>query len=200
MSLALPRSLSLGAAPSGEELGEIAPAHPHSSGAPQPGKRDLERERDLERDLERAPRFFFRVISSFVSCMPWRAPAVPTTLGCVGGMHDTNDEITLPFQKLDICAAAKELAVRVHAARISDSELRDQARRASKSCFLNLSEGLPSDSAPMRRRYFASAGCSAAETAAAVDLAAAIGVLDPTVAATIQRLAVRIKKMLRALR
>ena len=38
----------------------------------------------------------------------------------------TND-MRLPFQKLDVYVTAKEIARRVHAARIRDAELRDQA-------------------------------------------------------------------------
>jgi four helix bundle protein len=115
-------------------------------------------------------------------------------------MHDTNDEITMPFQTLDVYLAAKEMAVVVHRAKISDAELRDQATRASKSCFLNLSEGLPNDSAAMRRKFFSCAGGSAAEVAAAVDLAAAIDAMDADVASRVRGLAVRIKKMLRRIR
>lgn len=59
-----------------------------------------------------------------------------------------------PFQSLDVYIAARELAVLVHRARISDAELRDQATRASKSAFLCLCEGLPNESAAMRRKYF----------------------------------------------
>ena len=47
-------------------------------------------------------------------------------------------ENRFPFQSLDVYVAARELAARVHASRISDEELRDQATRAAKSCFLNL--------------------------------------------------------------
>ena len=47
------------------------------------------------------------------------------------------------FQNLDCYRVARELAQRVHTARIRDRELRDQATRASKSCFLCLCEGLP---------------------------------------------------------
>ncbi len=59
------------------------------------------------------------------------------------------------FQKLDIYQAALQLAQRVHEARIQDSELRDQATRASKSAFLNVAEGLPHDAPGLRRRHFA---------------------------------------------
>ena len=117
-------------------------------------------------------------------------------------MHhpQTNDEITLPFQRLNVYKVAKEIAVRVHAAKIGDVELRDQATRASKSAFLNLSEGLPSESSPMRRRFFASAAGSICETAAAVDLAAAIGAIDRDEARAVQALAAELKRMLRGLR
>ena len=67
------------------------------------------------------------------------------------------DNLLFPFQRLDCYRAARELASRVHAAAISDGELRDQATRAAKSAFLNLCEGLPDDRPAMRRKYFAAA-------------------------------------------
>jgi len=105
----------------------------------------------------------------------------------------------LPFQKLDVYKAAKELARCVHEAGIRDAELRDQATRASKSTFLGLCEGLPSDSAGVRRRHFEIANNSLHEVIGAVDLAATLGVVDDAVAQCILTLAVRIKRMLRAL-
>ena len=51
----------------------------------------------------------------------------------------------LAFQQLDSYQVAKEIAKLVHLAKIRDTELRDQATRASKSCFLQLCEGLPND-------------------------------------------------------
>ena len=103
------------------------------------------------------------------------------------------------MQKLDIYQAARELARRVHFAAIQDPELRDQATRASKSVFLNLSEGLPHDQPGLRRRYFTSANGSVHETVAAVDLALALGAVGADDAAAIQVLALRLKRMLRAL-
>src|SRR5574341_1075756 len=105
----------------------------------------------------------------------------------------------LPFQRLDVYAAAKELARHVHLARIRDAELRDQATRAAKSAFLCLAEGLPNDGPAMRRKYFVEANNSLHETLAAVDLASAIGALPPEGAAAIQALGLRLKRMLRAL-
>ena len=109
-----------------------------------------------------------------------------------------NDQ--LAFQRLDVYQAAKELARMVHQGRIRDAELRDQATRASKSTFLGLCEGLPSEAPGIRRRHFDIANNSLHEVVGAVDLAEAIGALDTDVATAILSLAVRVKRMLRALR
>ena len=108
-------------------------------------------------------------------------------------------EARFPFQSLDVHIAARELAALVHGARLGDAELRDQATRAAKSVFLNLCEGLPSDSGPMRRKHFALANGSLHELVGALDLACAIGALAPEPARRAQALAVRVKRMLRAL-
>ena len=105
----------------------------------------------------------------------------------------------LAFQKLDIYVAARELAAIIHRAGIADAELRDQASRGSKSVFLGICEGLPNERPAMRRRYFTQANNSLHETVGAVDLACAIGALAPEPAARAQELALRVKRMLRAL-
>ena len=104
------------------------------------------------------------------------------------------------FQQMDIYRVAKELALQVHQAAIGDTELRDQASRASKSAFLCLCEGLPNSGAGLRRKYFTEANNSLHETVAALDLAAALGALSQERADTMQQLAVRFRKMLCALR
>jgi four helix bundle protein len=109
------------------------------------------------------------------------------------------DDNRFPMQQLDVYKVALELARRVHEAKLQDPELRDQATRASKSAFLNLSEGLPHDQPGLRRRYLTSANGSVHETVAAVDLALALGAIVPGDAAAIQTLALRLKRMLRAL-
>jgi four helix bundle protein len=109
-----------------------------------------------------------------------------------------NDNL-IAMQRLDVYQAALQLARRVHEAKLQDPELRDQATRASKSAFLNLAEGLPHDQPGLRRRYFTSANGSVHETVAAVDLALAIGAVTREDAEAIQALAVRLKRMLRAL-
>jgi four helix bundle protein len=107
---------------------------------------------------------------------------------------------TLAFQRLDIYKAAKDLARLVHQGRIRDAELRDQATRASKSTFLGLCEGLPSDAPGIRRRHFDIANNSLHEVVGAIDLAETIGALDTDVAQAILALAVRVKRMIRGLR
>jgi four helix bundle protein len=105
----------------------------------------------------------------------------------------------MPFQKLDSYTVGRELARRVHAAKIRDTELRDQATRAAKSAFLQLCEGLPSESVAMRRKYFHEAAGSLCEAVGAVDLAAAIGAVDEADAQAVQELGERLRRMLRAL-
>ena len=105
----------------------------------------------------------------------------------------------LPFQRLDVYVAAKELAMGVQEAGIRDAELRDQATRASKSVFLGLCEGLPSDSAGVRRRHFEIANNSLHEVIGAVDLACVIGVVDVEAAREILALACRLKPLIRRL-
>jgi len=109
-----------------------------------------------------------------------------------------NNEILFPFQNLDAYRVARELARRVHAAKIRDRELRDQATRA-KSCFLCLCEGLPNEGAAMRHKYFVEARNSLAETVGALDLASVIGVVRQEDADAIQQLGSRLRRMLTAL-
>ena len=104
------------------------------------------------------------------------------------------------FQKLDAYGVAKDVAVLVHQMQIRDLELRDQATRAAKSCFLNLAEGLPSKMAGVRRRHFAIALGSLGELCAALDLALAIGAVDANadLDAALSRLAPLVGGLLRA--
>jgi four helix bundle protein len=105
----------------------------------------------------------------------------------------------IPMQKLDAYKVAKEIAKRVHEAKIRDTELRDQATRAAKSCFLTLCEGLPNEGVAMRRKYFTESNNSLHEVVGAMDLAETIGAVDGDVADDVQALAFRLKGMLRAL-
>jgi four helix bundle protein len=122
-----------------------------------------------------------------------------TVLVPVKPVPDSTTSNPFPFQSLDVYRCARELAVRVHHARISDAELRDQATRAAKSAFLNLAEGLPDDRVAMRRKYFLASDGSLHEVVAAVDLASGIGAVGEGDAAEILALAGRLRAMLRGL-
>ena len=87
----------------------------------------------------------------------------------------------------------------MHESKIRDRELLDQATRASKSCFLQLCEGLPSDSVAMRRKFFACANGSLHETVGAVDLAWAIGAMNEEHARQALGVASRLRQLLRGL-
>jgi four helix bundle protein len=109
------------------------------------------------------------------------------------------DDSLMAFQKLDVYRAAKELAQLVHHAGLSHTVLRDQACRAAVSCFLQLAEGLPNSGPGMRRKYFTESNNSLHETVAAIDLASTLGAVSEENAQRIQELAIRVKRMLRAL-
>ena len=111
-------------------------------------------------------------------------------------MSDSN---RFAFQKLDVYVLAKELLVLVQRARIRDAELRDQATRAAKSQFLNISEGLPFKSNASRNRHFRIAKGSMFETVAAIDAAEALEVIDAAAVAPIMERANRIDAMLNRL-
>ena len=108
-------------------------------------------------------------------------------------------ENLFPFQRLDVYRAAREMARLVERAKIRDRELRDQATRAAKNCFLCLCEDLPNQGTALRHKYFVEARNSLAETVGAIDLAAVIGVLRESDADEIQELGSRVRRMLTAL-
>ena len=111
-------------------------------------------------------------------------------------MNNNRDEVLFPFQRLDVYVVARELAVRVEAAKIGDRELRDQATRAAKSMLLRLSEGLPHFGQGLRRKYFAEAQGSLHELVAAMDVAAAMGLVDQAAAQEAMALGLRVRRMI----
>jgi four helix bundle protein len=114
-------------------------------------------------------------------------------------MADEEQFQQFPHQKLDAYRAARELARIVFASRIRDRDLRDQAQRAVRSVFLQLSEGLPCDTVAMRRNYFARARDSLFELVACLDLAALIGAIDHAHERAAHAEAIRVRAMLVAL-
>ena len=81
----------------------------------------------------------------------------------------------LPHHRLVAFSVAKELLIAVVAANIRDAELKDQATRAAKSAALNTAEGAGRSSPKDKARAFAIARGEAAEAAAAVEIAQALG-------------------------
>ena len=102
----------------------------------------------------------------------------------------------LRFMSLDVYRVAREMVERVGRLGVKHPALRDQLTRACTSVMLNLAEGLPSRSAPMRRKFFATAQGSAYEVAAGVDAALALRSIEEEDAAPILALCDRVSAML----
>jgi len=111
-------------------------------------------------------------------------------------MTDLTD---FPHRRLDAYKVAREICVRVYAAKISNAQLRDQAERAASSMFLQLAEGLPIEGAGLRKKYFTESHASLHELVAALDLASVSKFMNPAEAAAIIVLAERERRMLRGL-
>ena len=104
-----------------------------------------------------------------------------------------------PHRRLDACKVAREICVRVYAAKISNAQLRDQAERAAGSMFLQLAEGLPIEGAGLRKKYFTESHASLHELVAALDLASVSKFMNAEEANAIIGLAERERRMLRGL-
>jgi len=109
---------------------------------------------------------------------------------------DMPNSTLFPHQQTDVYVAAKRFVELVFAAKIANANVRDQAERAATSVFLQIAEGLPSDSAPMRRKFFNGARGSLFEAVAATDLARTIGQLDAAKWREMQETASRVRAML----
>ena len=109
------------------------------------------------------------------------------------------DEHAFPHERLDAYKLSRAMAKATFDAKIRDRDLRDQAQRAARSVFLQLSEGLPCDQPAMRANYFSRARDSLFELVAVIDLAQLVGVIDTAAAREIHALALRVRAMLVAL-
>jgi four helix bundle protein len=107
-----------------------------------------------------------------------------------------NNATVFPHQKLDSYQVAREICLRVYAAKISNAKLRDQAERAATGMFLQLAEGLPITGAGLRKKYFTESLGSLHELVAALDLAAMGRFMNAKEAAAIIVLAERERRML----
>ena len=109
------------------------------------------------------------------------------------------NETTLLHEKLVAWQVACELLRAVCDARISDSNLRDQAMRAAQSACLNIAEANGRVSLADRRRVFAIARGEATEAAAAVQVAAISGQCAEASAVVAARLGGRVAALLTGL-
>src|SRR6185503_3824657 len=95
-----------------------------------------------------------------------KTPSTPST---VAPAADSSP--LLDAERLDVYAVALQFhsLASVLASR-ADSVVRDQLRRASLSCVLNIAEGAGQRSRPQKRRFYAIARGSAMECAAVLDV------------------------------
>ncbi len=107
--------------------------------------------------------------------------------------------IPLPHHRLVAFSVAKELLIAVQAAKISDSELRDQALRAAKGAALNIAEAAGRASDKDKARVFMIARGEVVEAAAAVEIAQVIGATSPAALANVLQLANRAVALLTGL-
>jgi four helix bundle protein len=106
-------------------------------------------------------------------------------------------ELQLDAERLDVYRVAVEFqaAASVLAAR-ADSVVRDQLRRASLSCVLNIAEGAGQRSRPVKRNLYGIARGSAMECAAIVDVLRLRSVATDAEARDARGLLVRMVQML----
>jgi four helix bundle protein len=107
------------------------------------------------------------------------------------------DVVLLDAERLHVYDVALEFhAVATVLAARADAIVRDQLRRASLSCVLNIAEGAGQRSRPQKRNLYAVARGSAMECAAIVDVLCVGGAVPVEDAARARQLLVRVVQML----
>jgi len=119
----------------------------------------------------------------------------PSTQSTVAPAADSSP--LLDAERLDVYAVALQFhsLASVLASR-ADSVVRDQLRRASLSCVLNIAEGAGQRSRPQKRRFYAIARGSAMECAAVLDVLRLRAVASGAEARQGRALVVRMVQML----
>jgi len=94
-----------------------------------------------------------------------KTPSTPSTVAPAADFAPLLDA-----ERLDVYAVALQFQGLAVLASRADSVVRDQLRRASLSCVLNIAEGAGQRSRPQKRRFYAIARGSAMECAAVLDV------------------------------
>jgi len=103
---------------------------------------------------------------------------------------------SFPHHRLDAYGLALALAKLVANTRITDPQLRQQARRSAASAALNTAEGAARQTPADKSRVFAIALAECCECCAAVEIAAALGACSAADEQAVLTLGVRVKNML----
>jgi four helix bundle protein len=103
---------------------------------------------------------------------------------------------TLPHHKLIAYQLALELVKLIARTRISDAQLRQQARKSASSCALNTAEGAARQTIADKSRAYAIALAECCESCAAVEIATALGACSEASLGQVLALATRLKDVL----
>ncbi len=110
--------------------------------------------------------------------------------------HQNHPPSTLPHHKLIAYQVAIQFATALGALRITDARIREQARKSTISCVLNIAEGAGRRSRADKSRVYAIALGELCEAAAGVELAIALRVVNSDDAQVGLQLAARLKNLL----
>jgi four helix bundle protein len=118
--------------------------------------------------------------------------------GCAkrGMSPQDKQALTLPHHKLIAYQVAAELLRLVARIRITDAELRQQARKAAKSAVLNTAEGAARQTLADKSRAYAIALAEGCECCAAIEVAGMLGACSPQHVQEVLVLGVRLKNLL----
>ena len=118
--------------------------------------------------------------------------------GCAkrGMSPQDKQAVTLPHHKLIAYQVAVELLRLVARIRITDAELRQQARKAAKSAVLNTAEGAARQTLADKSRAYGIALTEGCECCAAVEVAGIRGACSPQHVQEVLVLGVRLKNLL----
>jgi four helix bundle protein len=101
-----------------------------------------------------------------------------------------------PHHRLVAYKLALELVKLVARTRISDAQLRQQARKSAASAALNTAEGAARQTLADKGRAYAIALAECCEACAAVEIAGALGACSPADVQSVLLLGVRVKNVL----